>query len=66
MRPLLPRACRYRTVDKAPRVRTGQELSPSPDSESGAVELGVLVPLVLVTNVIAAIVVWFAVGALLR
>jgi hypothetical protein len=32
---------------------------------SGEVELGVFLPLVLVTNVIAAIVVWYAVGALL-
>jgi hypothetical protein len=32
---------------------------------SREVELGVFLPLVLVTNIIAAIVVWHAVGALL-
>jgi hypothetical protein len=32
---------------------------------SREVELGVFLPLVLVTNIIAAIVVWYAVGALL-
>jgi hypothetical protein len=53
-------------IDKAPRVRTGQELGPSPDSESGEVELSALVLLVLVTNVIVAIIVWYAIGALLR
>jgi hypothetical protein len=45
---------------------SGQELGPSPDGELGVVELGVLVPLVLVTNVVVAIIVWHAVGALLR
>jgi hypothetical protein len=45
---------------------SGEELSPSPNSESGEVELGVLVPLVLVTNVIVAIIAWYAVGALFR
>jgi hypothetical protein len=34
--------------------------------QSGEVELGALIPLVLVANVIVAIVAWYAVGALLR
>jgi hypothetical protein len=51
-----------RDIDKARRVRSGEELSPSPNSESGEVELGVLVPLVLVTNVIVAIIAWYAVS----
>jgi hypothetical protein len=55
-----------RDIDKARPVRSGEELGPSPNSESGEVELGVLVPLVLVTNVIVAIIAWYAVGALVR
>jgi hypothetical protein len=46
-------------IDKAPR-------GTSPDSESGDVELEVLVILVTLTNIIVAIIAWYAVGALLR
>jgi len=53
-------------IDKAPRVTFGREIRPSPDSESGDVELEVLVILVTVTNIIVAIIAWYAVGALLR
>jgi hypothetical protein len=42
------------------------ELRPSPDSESGDVELEVLFILVSVTNIIVAIIAWYAGGALLR
>jgi hypothetical protein len=35
-------------------------------SQSGEVELGALIPLVLVANVIVAIIAWYAVGALLQ
>jgi hypothetical protein len=52
-----------RDIDEARPVTS---LSRSPGGESGAVELGVLIPLVLVTNVLVAIIVWYAVGALLR
>jgi hypothetical protein len=53
-------------TDKARRAGSGQEFSSSPDNESGEVELRPLVPLVLVTNVIVAIVAWYTVRALLR
>jgi hypothetical protein len=52
--------------DKARRAGSGQEFSSSPDNESGEVERRLLVPLVLVTNVIVAIVAWYTVRALLR
>ena len=53
-------------IDKAPRVTFGRELSASPDSESGDVELEVLFVFVTVTTIIIAIIAWYAVGALLR
>jgi hypothetical protein len=55
-----------RDIDKAPRVTFGRELRPSPDSESGDVELEVLFVFVTVTTIIIAIIAWYAVGALLR
>jgi hypothetical protein len=55
-----------RDIDEARPVTPRHQLSRSPAGESGAVELGVLIPLVLVTNVIVAIIVWYAVGTLLR
>ena len=44
----------------------GRELGPSPDSESGDVELEVLLVFVTMTTIIIAIIAWYAVGALLR
>jgi hypothetical protein len=47
-------------------AKSGRQPDPSPIGESGEVELGVLIPLVLVTNVVVAIVTWYAVGGFLR
>jgi hypothetical protein len=43
----------------------GRRADPSPNGESVKLELGVLIPLVVVMNVVVAIVAWYAVGGLL-
>ena len=55
-----------RNTNETAPVESEREPSPSGISQSGEVELGALIPLVLVANVIVAIVAWYAVGALLR
>jgi hypothetical protein len=42
-------------------LKSGCQVSPPPDGESGQIEVGVLVPLVLVMNVILATVAWYVV-----
>jgi hypothetical protein len=46
--------------------RTKGQVAPPQDGELGKIEVGFLVPLVLATNIIVAIVVWYAVESLLR
>ena len=53
-------------INETGPVESGREPSRSVVGQSGEVELGALIPLVVVTNVIVAIVAWYAVGALLR
>jgi hypothetical protein len=43
-----------------------RQVAPARDGELGKIEVAFLVPLVLATNIIVAIIVWYAVESLLR
>jgi hypothetical protein len=63
---LAAKGLQARDINETGPVECEREPSRSVVGQSGEVELGALIPLVLVTNVIVAIVAWYAVGALLR
>jgi hypothetical protein len=60
----MPVAQEYSKKRKA-RPLKGQ-VAPPPEGELGKIEVGFLIPLMLATNIIVAIVVWYVVESLLR
>jgi hypothetical protein len=55
-----------RDVDGTRALKSGRSVRRRRASESGRIEVAVLIPLLLATNIVIAVLAWYVVGAFLR